>query len=107
MTDDRKFADRRRAFRVPTSIAAVARTARGLVHHVEISDLTPDGCALTAPGQPLAAGAVYALKIDGLESLPSIARWTAGARSGLQFERPLYPAIADHIAARHPRAKRP
>ena len=104
MTEEKaKFRNRRRAFRVPTSIAAIAKTAQGSAHNLEINDLTPEGCAVTAAGHPLVAGLVYGVKIDGLEGLVTTARWTSGAQSGLEFDRPLHPAVADHVAARHPR----
>lgn len=106
MTEEPKFRDRRRAFRVPTTISAVAKTTRGSAHNVEIDDLTPDGCAVTAAGHPLQAGVTYGVKLQGLETLASTARWTAGEKAGLEFDRPLHPAVADHLAARHPRVRR-
>lgn len=103
MTEDAKFRERRRALRVPTSIAAVAKTTQGSPQNLEINDLTPEGCAVTAAGYPLVVGVIYGVKIEGLEGLASTARWTAGTQSGLEFDRPLHPAVADHVAARHPR----
>jgi hypothetical protein len=105
MTEEAKFRDRRRAFRVPTSIAVIAKTTQGSAHNLEINDLTSEGCGVTAASHPLVAGTVYGVKIDGLEGLVATARWTAAAHSGLQFDRPLHPAVADHVAARHPRLK--
>lgn len=103
MTYDEKFRDRRGSSRLPTSIAAVAQSTQGAVQRLEISDLSPEGCAVVVAGPPLVAGTVYGIKMEGLEGLVSTARWTAGQQAGLQFDRPLYPAIAEHIAARHPR----
>jgi hypothetical protein len=101
MTEESKFHDRRRDYRAPTLIPAVAKAANGMAQSVVINDLTTDGCAVTATGHPLIPGRVYGVKLDGLEGLVTTARWSAGARSGLQFDRPLHPAVADHIAARH------
>ena len=58
---------------------------------------------MVAGTDPLKRGAAYGLKIDGLETLGSTAAWTAGQSAGLEFERPLHPAVADHIAKLHPR----
>lgn len=94
--------ERRRAARTRTRIGAVASSSRGIRHNVVISDLSVSGCAIVSAGHPLAPGAAYGLKIDGLETLGSTAAWTEGHAAGLQFENELHPAISDHVAARNP-----
>lgn len=99
----RKNAERRAAPRLPTHIDGVARTGQGQRHMVQISDLSTGGCALVVAGDdPLKRGVAYGLKIGGLETRGSVAAWTAGRAAGLEFERPLHPAVADHIAALNP-----
>ena len=103
MTDVRKPTERRGSLRVPTRISAVAKTAHGQRHTLHISDLSVGGCAISVAGtHPLKPGTTYGLKINGLETLGSTTAWTAGQSAGLEFERPLHPAVADHIAALNP-----
>ena len=101
MSDTSK-SERRRSARTRTRIRAVASTSKGLRHRVVISDLSVSGCAIVSAGHPLAPGAAYGLKIDGLETLGSTAAWSDGHAAGLEFENPLHPAVSDHVAARHP-----
>jgi len=103
MTDATKISERRGAQRLATRIAAVAKTAQGQRHALHISDLSVGGCAIDVAGpHPLKPGTAYGIKINGLETLGSTTAWTAGQSAGLEFERPLHPAVADHIAALHP-----
>ena len=103
MTEARKPSERRGAPRLATRIAAVAKTAHGQRHALHINDLSVGGCAINVAGpHPLKLGTTYALKINGLETLGSTTAWTAGQSAGLEFERPLHPAVADHIAALNP-----
>lgn len=96
-------AERRRSRRAPTQITGVAKTSRGERHSLEITDLSMGGCAVVADGHPLTPGSTYGIKINGLETLGSVAAWTAGQSAGLTFEAPLHPAVADHLALLHPR----
>ncbi len=103
MPISRQQSDRRKAPRKATRIAAVAKTAHGQRHALRISDLSISGCAISVErGHPLTEGSSYGLKIDGLEMLGSTATWTTGQSAGLEFVRPLHPAIADHLATRNP-----
>ena len=96
--------ERRTSRRTPTHIDAVARTGQGLRQALQISDLSVGGCAVRASTHPLKLGLTYGLKINGLETLGSVAVWTAGQAAGLEFDRALHPAVADHFAALHPPA---
>ena len=53
-----------------------------------------------------ASYSVLQIKIEGLEVLGSTAAWTSGQAAGLTFESTLHPAVADHVAERHPRKLR-
>ena len=103
MSKSNKAAERRRSHRAPTRINGVAKTSRGQRHALEITDLSMGGCAVVADGHPLTLGSTYGIKINGLETLGSVAAWTAGQSAGLTFEPPLHPAVADHLALLHPR----
>lgn len=94
--------ERRKSRRVPTRIDAVARTSQGSRQVLQISDLSIGGCAVLASTHPLKSGLAYGLKINGLETLGSVAVWTAGQAAGLEFDNALHPAVAEHFAALHP-----
>lgn len=96
-------ADRRRTPRTPTLIQAVAKTGQGQRQNLEVSDLSAGGCAVVTRSVPLRPGVPYGLKIGGLETLGTVTTWIAGNAAGLEFDRPLHPAVADHLANLHPR----
>ena len=99
---DKTKAERRRSRRSDTRINAVAKTSQGARHPVQISDLSALGCAVVSQSHPLKLGLAYGLKIGGIETLGAVTAWTAGQNAGLQFERALHPAVADHLARIHP-----
>lgn len=102
MPDTTSLADRRRALRYDTTIKAVIRTSQGARHAVVLNDLSEGGCAVTASGHPLAPGVSYGLKINGLETLGSVAAWANGQSAGLEFQHALHPAVADYLVRLHP-----
>ena len=97
---------RRKAPRLATRISAVVKSSAGIPQNVEINDLAVGGCAVSVEGHRLPAGRFFNLKIDGLEDQASVTVWSEGQQSGLAFQNPLHPAVADHFALRNPRASR-
>lgn len=102
MPNKTQAAERRAALRTDTSINAIAKTSQGARLAVEISDLSAEGCGVRTSRHPLKAGLAYGLKIEGLETLGATTAWVAGESAGLQFERALHPAVADHLARLNP-----
>lgn len=66
---------------------------------VDVYDLSPDGCKAEFVERPLLDEQLW-IKFDGLEALEGRVRWLAGARAGVEFVRPLHPAVFDLIVMR-------
>ena len=94
--------DRRAAQRFDARIDGRLNCSQGTRRSIEITDISIGGCSVVIGSQYAAGGRGYAIKIDGLETLGAEIRWIAGEGAGLQFERPLHPAVLDHIVQANP-----
>jgi len=65
-------------------------------HRVDVEDASTDGCKVSIVEQ-VRVGEMVMVKFDGLETLNAAVRWTDGAQAGLQFERPIHPAVFDLV----------
>jgi len=45
------------------------------------------------------------IRPEGLEGLTGVIRWIEGNRAGIQFDRPIYGPVFDHLAAIHARGQ--
>jgi hypothetical protein len=75
------------------------RRAAKLAFRVRIYDLSPEGCKAEFVDRPEIAEQLW-VKFDGMEALEANVRWIAGAKIGLKFARPIYPAVFDALAAK-------
>ncbi|HET9629753.1 MAG TPA: PilZ domain-containing protein [Novosphingobium sp.] len=88
----------RRSYRTDTRQGVRLKNARGGVEAVWLMDLSPTGCkVLLRYGRPRVGDSV-ALLAAGLERIAGVVRWTKADRAGIEFSRPLHPAVADHLA---------
>jgi hypothetical protein len=97
---DRPFLQRR-SRRQPVSLAAQCRTASGLRDRGEISDITAEGCCLQMAGPFFRVGMRVVIRPQGLEGLTGIVRWISGDFAGIEFDRPLYAPVVDHLVRLH------
>ena len=88
---------RRRGPRYGVDVAGVIRADGGTTHAVVISNLSLDGCRLSAPGRRFAAGALLTISVGPAGVLPARVAWRVGAVHGISFDQPLHPAVLDHI----------
>lgn len=102
MLEEQKFVERRRYPRNPTTIECVVRTSLGARQRVEINDLSESGVSVRAGGVPFAQGSAYSVKLAGLETLEAYLCWKGTSDAGFEFERPLHPAVVDHLVRLHP-----
>ena len=63
---------------------------------VDISTIDRKGDVTTRA----AIGELVWVQLPSLESLPSWVRWTQKAHSGIEFDRPMHPAVFDMMAGR-------
>lgn len=78
---------------------AQCRTATGLRGNASITDLTPEGCCVMPVDLSLSEGQRVWIKPHEFESLAATVRWVRGRFAGLEFEKPLYGPVADHLQA--------
>jgi hypothetical protein len=83
------------------SITATVSLRRGgrQQYQARVFDLTPEGCKLEFVERPKVDEVVWA-KFNGLDSIESTVRWVDGFYGGLQFDKPIYPAVFELLLAR-------
>ena len=91
--------ERRRSARVELEAEFAFRRPRESHYAVTAHDLTAHGCRLACP-ERLDVGELVWVQLPSLESLPSWVRWTQKAHSGIEFDRPMHPAVFDMMAGR-------
>jgi hypothetical protein len=89
--------NQRRGVRVGVTMAASCRTATGRQGDVVIVDLTADGCRIFTKALPLSEGLHLRIRPAQLESLPGIVRWVSRGYAGIEFDKPLYGPVAEHL----------
>jgi hypothetical protein len=62
-------------------------------------DLTPRGCKVEFVERPKEGEIMWA-KFDALDAIEATVRWVDGFHGGLEFVRPIHPAIFDSLLAR-------
>ena len=88
-----------RGERVPVSASVSARRQGKLNHKVSVLDASPGGCKIEFIDCPMIGDRVW-IKFDGLESMEAQVRWIDGASAGLQFARPIHPAVFELLVHR-------
>jgi hypothetical protein len=88
---------RRRSPRYDVEVAGTVRGADGAPYAVSISSLSLDGCRMTAPGRRMAAGTLLTIGVGPAGVLPARVAWRVGPVHGVSFDKPLHPAVLDHI----------
>jgi len=66
---------------------------------VKIVDISPQGCKAEFVERPNLDELVW-VKFDGLQSLEAVVCWTRGFEVGLEFERPIHPAVFEMLVER-------
>lgn len=78
-------------------VKAALGTALGSCIQGRLVNLTVDGCTFLDPSATFKPGDAVWLQFETLLPWQSTVRWAEGGQVGVAFERPLHPAIADHI----------
>jgi len=89
--------NQRRGSRAPVTMSAVCRTDTGRQGEVTIVDLTAEGCRIFTKALPLSEGLKLRIRPQNFESLPGLVRWVSGGFAGIEFDKPLYGPVADHL----------
>jgi hypothetical protein len=88
----------RRAERFRTSAAATLRPFRSGSEPIRIVDMSTTGCGFESRW-PFREGMTALLYLPGLEPWTATVKWWDDGRGGIEFVRPLHPAVADRFAA--------
>ena len=66
---------------------------------VRAFDVSPEGCKVELIDRPEVAEQLW-IRFDGLEALQAKVCWMEGPRAGLEFDRPIHPAVFELLLAR-------
>ncbi|GGC26998.1 hypothetical protein GCM10011371_13200 [Novosphingobium marinum] len=97
---EREFVNRR-AERKHVEMAAQCRTQSGLRDMGKILDITPEGCCVATNSLFFKVGTRVMIRPPGMEGLSGVVRWIGPDKAGVEFDRPLYAPIFEHLAQSH------
>ena len=89
----------RKAERIALDAEVALRRTGQHLYRVRVYDASPHGCRLEFVERPRVAEHVW-VKFDGLDSIESLVCWVEGFVVGVEFVRPMYPAVFDALVAR-------
>ena len=87
----------RRSMRYPVWLTATCRGSMGRMSDIILSDLSTDGCGVTAAEGLLKTGQLLVVRLQSLEAQAGSVVWVRGKKAGVKFERPLYGPVVEHI----------
>ena len=87
----------RRAARLCLAMPGRLKTDTGLMDCVAVLDLSIVGCRIASLEIELAQGQALTLRPDRIEAIKGRVRWIQGHRAGIEFERPLYLPVVEHL----------
>ncbi len=91
----------RRSERLEVVLPARCRSRTGFLDRGTISDLSAEGCRFESFALTLHAGDLVVINPEGIEGICGKVRWVKGHSAGIEFERPLYAPVVDHLHRRH------
>lgn len=91
----------RRSERRSVSMPVQCRTQAGLRDRGEISDISSEGCCVRTYSLCFRVGTRIVLRPEGMEGLTGVIRWVAGDVAGVEFDRPIYGPVVEHLANTH------
>ena len=89
----------RKSARVELRADVELRRAGHNNYRVHLYDMSPHGCKVEFVTRPKLDETVW-VKIDGLESLEALVCWVNGFEAGVEFVRPIHPAVFDFLINR-------
>lgn len=106
LRDDRRRSDRADGSRRKEerlAISANAKLCKSLREGAEghMIDLSTAGCSFLDPSNSFQPGDNVWLKMEALELWRGTVRWVRNDKVGIEFERPFYPAVLNHLVEVH------
>ena len=90
----------RRGIRNSVAMTARVRSTGGMVWDVVVTNLTAEGCCIAKPDIRLRAQQRVSIKLESLEYLLGHVKWALESTAGIEFDRPLYGPVAEHLQRR-------
>ena len=92
-------ARQRKSARVPLRAEVQLRRSGQSNYVVNVHDISPEGCNLEFVERPRLDETVW-VKFDRLDAIEAIVCWVKGSDVGIEFARPIYPAVFDVLVSR-------
>ena len=89
----------RKSPRAPVNAQVFLRRWGQNNYRVRIYDMSPHGCKIEFVERPRLDERVW-VKFEGLEALEAGICWIEGNAIGVEFERPMHPAVFEHLLSR-------
>lgn len=94
--------DRRRERRQELLLGCSLNSSQGLRRSVSVVDLSSHGFNADVGSQPIGGNTAFSVKLAGLETLGAELCWASEENAGFRFDRPLHPAVVDHVVRTNP-----
>jgi len=88
----------RQSGRVALEAEIVVRRSGAPNFRVRIEDVSPEGCRIEFIDRPDIGDRVW-VKFDGLATLEATVCWVRPPEAGLQFDRPIHPAVFEKLVS--------
>lgn len=98
--------DNRRSLRLPIEVDVNVdhpRSRRRLT--AELFDISPEGCRLVT-AEPFDPSSQLLIRIAGLEPWPARVVWAKDGTVGVEFHKPINPAVVEHHARQFPKGSK-
>lgn len=93
--------DDRRAERFPILLPARVRTRSGFLDRVMVTDISIWGCRIESGALTMHKGDLVVVRPEGVEGLCGRICWVDGHTAGIEFDRPLYGPVVEHLRREH------
>ncbi|QGN54351.1 PilZ domain-containing protein [Novosphingobium sp. Gsoil 351] len=87
----------RQEVRLPVDLKSRVRTRGMKIRDVALSDISAAGCCIAIASHYVEVGQNIIIQPDTLEGLQARVCWVGDHKAGLEFARPLYPAVVEHL----------
>ena len=94
-------AERRKAVRHETAMKGVLNCSHGSRLKIDIVDLSTGGFSAELGKNAVLDSTGFEVNLGGLEPLGAELRWAGRTDAGFRFQRPLHPAVFDHLVERN------
>lgn len=89
----------RKSARVGLAAEVSLRRSGQTNYRASVHDVSQEGCKVEFVERPMLDEIVW-VKFEGLEAMEAMVCWVEGFAAGLEFQRPVHPAVFDILLAR-------